>query len=75
MCVAFPMKIVSVIDETHCIVSASGVERKVNTRLLPGCSEGDYVLVHAGYAIETVRPDEAESDLELFHQLEAEMKS
>ena len=70
MCVAFPMKIVSVIDDTHCIVSASGVERKDNTRLLPGCSEGDYVLVHAGFAMQKVE----EKDAQETYALMAEMR-
>ena len=73
MCVAFPMKIVSRIDETHCTVECGGVERTVCTRLLPDCAVGDYVLVHAGYAIEKVRPEQAEDDLALFRQLKKEM--
>lgn len=74
MCVAYPMQIVSVSDDTHCIVSDSGVERKINTRLLPGCAVGDFVLVHAGYAIERVRPDDAENDLEIFREMEDMLK-
>jgi hydrogenase expression/formation protein HypC len=68
------MKIVSRTDGTHCLVEFGGVERTVCTRLLPDCREGDYVLVHAGYAIEKVCPEQAEDDLALFRQLKAEMK-
>ena len=74
MCVALPMKIISFEDKTHCIVSFSGIESKVNTRLLPDCQIGDYVLVHAGHAIEKVNPAEAENTLEVFRQLEEEMR-
>ena len=73
MCVALPMKIVSVEDKTHCTVSFSGIESRVNTRLLPDCSVGDYVLVHAGYAIEKVGTNEAENTLDVFRQLNEEM--
>ena len=73
MCVALPMKIVSFEDKTHCTVSFSGVESRVNTRLLPDCSVGDFVLVHAGYAIEKVEPEEAENTLEVFLRLNEEM--
>ena len=61
-------------DKTHCTVSFSGVESKVNTRLLPDCSVGDFVLVHAGYAIEKVDPGEAENTLDVFRQLNEEMR-
>lgn len=74
MCVALPMKIVSIVDKTHCTVSCSGVEMKVNMRLLPDCVVGDYVLIHAGYAIEKVSPETAENTLEVFRQLEEEMR-
>lgn len=74
MCVAFPMRIEAIEDQTHCRVSFSGVESLVNTRLLPDCSVGDYVLIHAGYAIEKVSPEEAENTLEVFRQLREEME-
>lgn len=74
MCVALPMKIISFENNTHCIVSFSGIESKVNIRLLPDCQIGDYVLVHAGHAIEKVNPVEAENTLEVFRQLEEEMR-
>ena len=73
MCVALPMKIVSFEDKTHCTVSFSGIESKINIRLLPDCQVGDYVLVHAGHAIEKVNPTEAENALEVFRQLAEEM--
>ena len=74
MCVALPMRIVEFEDQTHCRVSFSGVESLVNVRLLPDCAVGDYVLIHAGYAIEKVSPEEAENTLEVFRQLQEEMK-
>lgn len=74
MCVALPMKIISFEDKTHCTVSYSGIESRINIRLLPECQVGDYVLVHAGHAIEKVDPVEAENTLEVFRQLEEEMR-
>lgn len=72
MCVALPMKIVSFEDKTHCTVACSGIESRINIRLLPDCSVGDFVLVHAGYAIEKIDPEEAENTLELFRTLKEE---
>lgn len=74
MCVALPMEIISFEDKTHCTVSFSGVESKINTRLLPDCRIGDFVLVHAGYAIEKVSREDAENTLEVFRQLEKELR-
>ena len=73
MCVALPMKIVSFEDKTHCTVSCSGIESRISIRLLPECSVGDFVLVHAGYAIEKVDPKEAENTLDVFRRLKEEM--
>jgi hydrogenase expression/formation protein HypC len=73
MCVAVPMRIVEFEDKIHCRAACSGVESIVNTRLLPDCTVGDYVLVHAGYAIEKVSPEDAENTLEVFRQLREEL--
>ena len=54
MCVAIPMKITELTGEAHGIVEFDGVRRKVNLRLLPNSAVGDYVLIHAGYAIEKI---------------------
>ena len=68
MCLAIPMKIIS-IDEDKAIVEASGVSKLVNMALLADLSLGDYVLVHAGFAIARVREDEALETLDLMREL------
>ena len=70
MCVAIPMRIVELLPDRHGKVENDGVERKVNLRLLDDCSVNDYVLVHAGYAIEKVTPDTAETMLEYFREID-----
>ena len=60
MCVAIPMKIVRLLPDKQAVVSYEGVERQVSLRLMEECNEGDYVLLHAGYAIERLSPDAAE---------------
>jgi hydrogenase expression/formation protein HypC len=58
MCLAIPMKLVA-LDGPHGTAEISGVTRKVALDLLPDAVIGDWLIVHAGYAIQ--RLDEAEA--------------
>lgn len=62
MCVAIPMKVVEVRGE-ECVVAAGRTRRSASLAFLKGARKGDYLLIHAGFAIERVRPDEAEKTL------------
>ena len=57
MCLAFPAKIISIKDSLA-TVEKSGVKRDASLMLLPNAKVGDYVLIHAGFAMQIV--DEAE---------------
>jgi hydrogenase expression/formation protein HypC len=59
VCVAIPAKIVELLDNQMAKVDFSGNLREVSVALLESPQAGDYVLVHAGYAIETVDEDTA----------------
>ncbi|MBO6178317.1 MAG: HypC/HybG/HupF family hydrogenase formation chaperone [Selenomonadaceae bacterium] len=59
MCLAFPAKVLSV-DGAVAKVSRKGVERAISLMLLPNAKVGDFVLVHAGFAMEIV--DEKQAD-------------
>lgn len=48
------------------VVSTGGLRREVNFSLLPAAKRGDYVLVHAGFAIGKINEAEAKKTLELF---------
>lgn len=69
MCVAVPAKIITVSDNIAQIESA-GVSKKIDISLVPEVSEGDYVIVHAGFAIQIVDGKEAKKILELFESYE-----
>jgi hydrogenase expression/formation protein HypC len=58
MCLGIPMLLVEM-DGSQAIAEVSGVRRRVFLDLLPEARLGDYVIVHAGYAIQ--RLDEAEA--------------
>ena len=71
MCVAAPMKIIKINEDKRTgTVEFSGSELTVNLSLVTA-SEGDYVLVHAGCAVETVKKEFAEELLGIFAELGA----
>ena len=51
MCVAIPSKVISVTDKTA-LIDVEGVRLKTSTMLLDEVKVGDYVIVHAGFAIQ-----------------------
>lgn len=64
MCLAIPMQIVR-IDGAVALVEEAGVTREVRIDFLPDVQAGDYVLVHAGVAIERIDEDEAAETLRM----------
>ncbi len=67
MCLAVPMKVIE-LDLPLAVVEVEGVRREIRADFLPDLVLGDYVLVHAGVAIERVDPDEAEETLRLMQE-------
>jgi hydrogenase expression/formation protein HypC len=68
MCLAVPAKVLA-IDGSLARVAVEGNVREVGIRLVPGVKVGDFVLVHAGFAVEIVDEEAAQETLELFRQL------
>ena len=68
MCVAIPGRLIS-IDGNTGIASFGGTEMKVNLTMVDA-EVGQYVLVHAGCAIEVMAEDKAEELLSLFGELD-----
>ena len=64
MCLAIPMKIVK-IDGDHGTVESMSLKHKANFMLLKDVKAGDYVLLHAGFAIAKVKPDEAKRTIKM----------
>lgn len=73
MCLAIPAKIVG-IDEKMATVDVGGVTRQASVVLLPEAAPGDYVLMHAGFAISLVDEDEALETIRLFDELVSGMQ-
>lgn len=68
MCLAIPMKINELNDDRMATVDVLGVTREVSLDLTPQAQVGDYVLVHAGFAIEVVDEQYAQETLDLIKQ-------
>ncbi len=74
MCLAVPGRIVRIVDQQGLRmgeVDFGGVTRRVCLAYVPEAVEGDYALVHAGFAISTVDQQEAVRTLELMRQIDA----
>lgn len=70
MCLGIPAKIVKIEADKHfALVETGGVETRVAIGLLPGLDPGDYVLVHAGYAVAKVDQEEAGARLRIWEEL------
>jgi len=69
MCLAVPVQIKTIDEQLMATVELGGVERQVSLMLTPQARPGDYVLLHTGYAISVLDPDEAQETLRLFQEL------
>jgi hydrogenase expression/formation protein HypC len=70
MCLAIPSKVVAINDKMATI-DVSGVRRDISLLLLPEeAAIGDYVLVHAGFAIQKIDREAAEEALKLIQEIE-----
>lgn len=69
MCLAVPGKVLERQDMLATI-EVGGVTRKVSLMLLPETQVGDFVLIHAGFAVQRIDEEEAEKTLALFKELE-----
>lgn len=67
MCLAIPAKIIKVTDK-EALVDVSGLQQTVRLELLPEAKLGDFVIVHAGFAIALLQPEEAEETLRLLKE-------
>ncbi len=68
MCLAVPMKIAE-ISEGTAICEVDGVRREASLMMLEEAEVGDYVLIHAGFAIEKIDTEEAEKTLAVFREV------
>lgn len=68
MCLAIPSKIVS-IDHDAAVIDVDGVQRRASVMLLNDVQVGDYVIVHAGFAIQKIDEEAALESLQLMREI------
>ncbi len=68
MCLSIPVKIVS-IDGDMAEVSAGGTIFRAGMQMVEDARPGDYVLLHAGFAIQKISAEEAEETLKLLREI------
>jgi hydrogenase expression/formation protein HypC len=69
MCLAVPMMLTQITTPCSGIADCEGVERAVDISLLESPTAGDYIIVHAGFAIALLDQAEAEARLQLFAEI------
>lgn len=73
MCLAIPARVVERLKAAAALIDAGGIEKRVSLELVPEAAVGDYVIVHAGYAISRLDPEEALRTLGLFAEMRRAM--
>ncbi len=69
MCLGIPSKIITIADNSRATIDVYGARRDISTMLLEDdVKVGDYVLVHAGFAIQKLQEDVAKQTLSLFDE-------
>jgi hydrogenase expression/formation protein HypC len=68
MCLAIPMKIKR-IEGRFAVVEAANLTKRINIEMLSAVKTGEYVMVHAGFAIEKVDRIAAEQTLEIIDEI------
>ncbi len=66
MCVAVPAKIIKINSDNSAEINSMGITKIIDVSLVPGAIPGDFVIVHAGFAIQIIDKKEAKKILELF---------
>ena len=69
MCLAVPAKITHVDESGQGTAAYMGSEVKVNLSLVPQARRGDWVIIHAGFAIAVMDEEEARETLRLFKEM------
>jgi hydrogenase expression/formation protein HypC len=69
MCLAIPARVVELLPGQRAIVDLGGVRKDIAIDLVDDAQVDDYVIIHVGYAIGKIDPEEAQRTLALFAEL------
>jgi hydrogenase expression/formation protein HypC len=73
MCLAVPVRVETLLADQWVETEVGGVRSRVSTALIEGVAPGDYVIVHAGFAIARLDVEDAEKTLALFAEIAAHL--
>ena len=68
MCLAIPARIVELLDDNMARVAIESVSKVVSVALVEDLAVGDFVVLHVGYALSRIDPEEAERTLALLRE-------
>jgi hydrogenase expression/formation protein HypC len=71
MCLAIPIRVEALLPDDMARVTLCGVSKTVSIALVEDVRVGDYLLIHVGFALTRLDPDEAERTLALMHEAAA----
>lgn len=74
MCLAIPAEVTKLLPDDMAVVSIDGVSKEISVALIENLAVGDYVIIHVGYALTKIDPEEAQRTLELLHEIGAESR-
>jgi len=69
MCLAVPAKVININDDDMASIDIGGTKRDISLMLLEDVNVGDYVIVHAGFAIHKINEKDALESLDLLKQV------
>jgi hydrogenase expression/formation protein HypC len=69
MCLAIPAQVVELRDGDKALVDLAGVKKEISLALVENVAVGDYVIVHVGFALNKLDPEEAANTLALFAEI------
>ncbi|MBR1131883.1 HypC/HybG/HupF family hydrogenase formation chaperone [Bradyrhizobium iriomotense] len=72
MCLAIPAEVTKLLPDAMAVVTIDGVSKEISVALIEDLAVGDYVIIHVGYALTKIDPEEARRTLELLRELSAE---
>lgn len=72
MCLAIPAEVTKLLPDEMAVASIDGLSKQVSVVLIQDLAVGDYVIIHVGYALTKIDPDEARRTLELMRELSSE---
>lgn len=74
MCLAIPVRVTELLPDERAMVDAGGVAKEISLALIDGVAIGDYVILHVGYALSRLDPEEAAKTLALFAEIESGLR-